>query len=81
MIKKQKCFKCDHRAVWWYVPSDELDKNARYYCDSHVSRGCSCNMDFDDAGNIIKEYLDEQGRQLPCCEYYYNPDGYEEEND
>jgi hypothetical protein len=38
-------------------------------------------MDFDDAGNIIKEYLDEQGRQLPCCEYYYNPDGYEEEND
>jgi hypothetical protein len=25
--------------------------------------------------------LDEQARKIPCCEYDYNPDGYDEDYD
>jgi hypothetical protein len=37
-----------------------------------VHRGCSCNIDADGV-----EYLDELGRQLPCCEYLYSEEGFE----
>ena len=44
----------------------------RFYCEEHVSRGCSCNFDFITG----EEYKDEQGRSLPCCEYDWNDKGY-----
>lgn len=43
-----------------------------YYCDEHVPRGCSCNIDPD----TDIEDVDEQGRLLPCCEYGYTPGGH-----
>jgi hypothetical protein len=62
------CNKCNAKAVWNYAPS-----GFNYYCDNHVPRGCSCNVDPD--SNI--EDTDEQGRLMPCCEYDYSATGFE----
>jgi hypothetical protein len=63
---KRLCNKCNKLAVWCYMPRDRV-----YYCEEHVPRGCSCMT--DDDGN---PELDEQGRELPCCEYDYNEKGF-----
>ena len=50
------------------------------YCDKHVPRGCSCNLELkeefdadsreaEDPKNYY-EPLDEQGRRYPCVEYF-----------
>lgn len=62
------CDKCSEPAVWWYMPSC----HDMYYCDDHVSRGCSCNVD----PTTGVEDTDEQGRLLPCCEFGYSPGGH-----
>ncbi len=46
-----------------------------YYCDVCVSRGCSCNWDPD----TDIEDKDEAGRSLPCCEYDYSEEGYNDD--
>lgn len=69
MSMKQKCFNCKNKAVWWYMPGSDSPSN--YYCDSHVPRGCSCNLSEDNS-----EPLDDQDRPYPCCEYDYDPDGF-----
>lgn len=51
--------KCGKPAVWLYMPGDGQ------YCDDCVSRGCSCNIDYETG----LEDTDELGRLLPCCEY------------
>jgi hypothetical protein len=44
----------------------------RFYCEEHIRRGCSCNLD-PNTGQLFK---DEQDRDLPCCEYHYSEHGY-----
>ena len=71
---KKTCLKCDNTAVWDYAPNGRY-----YYCDEHVPRGCSCNYKESqmDAENPELEF-DEQGRDLPCVEYDYNEEGFNE---
>jgi hypothetical protein len=69
MLMKRICNKCPKPAVWVYMP--RYDDDSSYYCDDCVHRGCSCMLDESN------EYLkDELGRALPCCEYDYEEDGY-----
>lgn len=67
---KLVCLECNKIATWFYMPSS---KNF-VYCDEHVPRGCSCNL--DEHGH---ETLDEKGRRDPCCEFHYDKDGWDEE--
>jgi hypothetical protein len=60
-------------AVWFYMPSTSRLDVA--FCDEHVSRGCSCNID----PNTGIEDTDEQGRLFPCCEYLFDNRGWDEE--
>jgi len=78
---KEKCIKCGGLATWIYMPSD----SNRSYCDVCVPRGCSCNLECDEDGNFIfdksgelVQYLDDQGRELPCCEYDFFEEGIDE---
>lgn len=77
---KIKCLKCGQLATWFYMPADSSD---HAYCDKCVPRGCSCNeYPIDDNyenldPNNWTEDLDEQGRELPCCEYWYDENGWE----
>ncbi len=73
---KIRCAKCNDLAIWFYAPSydGKLETND-YYCDGHVSRGCSCNVDID---TEIEE-LDESGRLMPCCEYDFSEAGYDDD--
>ncbi len=54
---------CGKPAVWLYMPATE--RKEVNYCDEHVPRGCSCNIDPETS----IEDTDEQGRLLPCVEY------------
>jgi len=81
-MSKLLCCKCSAIATWYYMP-DSTNPN-RAYCDDCVPRGCSCNSvpkddnwDSEDPDNWEQE-LDEQGRELPCCEYWYEPNGWDE---
>lgn len=86
---KIKC-KCGKIATWMYMPSGELSEKDSYKCDNCVPRGCSCcwvpkdDIDvFDDIAmsnpeNYYEE-LDNQGRKLPCCEWWYDEEGWEDE--
>lgn len=68
---KLTCLKCTKMAVWYYMPgSDEIA-----YCDLHIPRGCSCNVDYETDEPI----LDDQDRLLPCVEYDYNELGFDDE--
>jgi len=70
-MKLYQCQKenCNNIAVWMYAPMD----SEGFFCDDHVSRGCSCNIDPDTG----IEDQDEQGRFYPCCEFMYNENGFE----
>ena len=73
---KYKCYKCNNMAVWYYMPAPDSTNN--YYCDTCVSRGCSCNaIGFEDDPNM-EYYKDQFGRDLPCIEYDYCETGYDE---
>lgn len=75
-MNKLLCFKCSEIAVWMYMPGTNV------YCDRCVPRGCYCNWfpesndDFDNYDKYI-ENKDEQGRSFPCCEYEFDPEGFE----
>lgn len=71
---KPLCFKCPKLAVWEYAPGKRQSDD--YYCDDHVSRGCSCNLISLSDPNATEEYKDEQGRLLPCVEYMYSDKGF-----
>jgi len=73
----EACATCGKKAEWTYMPGNFA------FCDEHVHRGCSCNRHPID-GNYEnldstnwKEETDELGRLLPCCEYWYNKEGWE----
>ncbi len=72
MYSKHLCDKCIELAVWMYAPSTKEPRDI-FFCDEHVSRGCSCNID----PNTAKEDMDEKGRLYPCCEYLYNDKGFD----
>ena len=73
---RMPCAKCGAMAVWYYVPSSTGGN--RGYCDSCVSRGCSCNLVIDESGVETEEQVrDDTGRLLPCCEYDYDADGFD----
>lgn len=69
IVAKLKCNLCNKVAVWLYMPRDNFQ-----YCDVHVKRGCSCNINPDTG----VEDVDDQGRYFPCCEYHYNENGFDE---
>jgi len=68
---KLLCNKCSQLAVWCYMPRDGI-----YYCEGCVPRGCSCMVKDDGTPE-----QDEQGRELPCCEYDYNEKGFRFQED
>ena len=65
------CGKCKKIAIWLYVPG----KDNWAFCDDHVPRGCSCNIDPDTG----IEDTDHKGRLFPCCEYFYDDRGFDDE--
>ncbi len=104
MNQREIC-NCGEKAVWIYIPASTGNP---YYCDSCVSRGCSCNNTYfenvdtifinkggsyiledaierkqkfrildrkingEESSYLSHKYvvdLDEQGRELPCCEF------------
>ena len=75
-MEKASCQVCGALAVWQYQPLDGIGE----YCDDHVPRGCSCNI--IDMGNprARKQHTDEQGRLLPCCELWFDKNGWEPTN-
>lgn len=77
---KIKC-KCGKLATWYYMP----DEHEWACCDNCVPRGCTCN-DYPVDGNYEnsdpknwKQELDEEGREFPCCEWWYNKEGWDED--
>ena len=60
------CDECKSIAVWEYMPNGKY-----HYCEEHIPRGCSCQMNED--GTID---LDPEGRELPCVEYDYSEKGF-----
>jgi hypothetical protein len=67
---KYICDKCQSLAVWLYMPSATGGSR----CDLHVPRGCSCNINPDTG----IEDVDERGRFLPCCEWDYDENGFDD---
>lgn len=72
----EACKTCGQKAEWTYIPGN------CGFCDKHVPRGCSCNSNPID-GNYEnldrtnwKEKTDKLGRLLPCCEFWYNKNGW-----
>ena len=73
----EACEECGRMAEWVYMPGNHG------FCDIHVPRGCSCNQhpkddnyENTDSSNWIED-KDEEGRLLPCCEYWYKKTGWE----
>ena len=83
---KALCKHCDAIATWCYMPGDS------FCCDTHVPRGCSCNIKYkdeltfegdliplvDEHGNWIEE-TDSNGLLYPCCEWDYSALGFDNE--
>ena len=70
---KAVCMTCGKLAVWELVPADSYGE----YCDNCVPRGCTCNIiDFANS-RARKQHRDAHGRLLPCCEYWFQPEGFE----
>lgn len=84
---------CRKIAVWCYMPGF-ANGGSPYFCDECVHRGCSCNHRYIDGpdlpeGEEGKDWIwiedgvwtnvDENGKEFPCAEYDYDPDGYERE--
>jgi len=90
IMYKWKCISCGHipQKGWHYVPATG-DKIDYFYCDNCVPRGCSCQDelkdgidDLSDAALDPNNYvsrLDEEGRKLPCIEYWFDKNEWEEE--
>ena len=86
-MSKKLC-ECGKIAQWMYMPSGNV------HCDNCVPRGCSCMREFkpgvveltDNSGCIInpasdyQDILDELGRKVPCIEYSYDKDGFDEDD-
>lgn len=71
---KYLCNQCKTLATWNYAPG----KGDTYCCDTHVPRGCSCNISGvdEDGYPVGVEPVDECGRLYPCCEWNYSEKGF-----
>ena len=78
----KKICDCGKLAVWLYAPDSKY-----VACDECVPRGCSCNRDLKEgidyespeaalSENWI-EQVGEDGRKFPCCEWFFDADGWE----
>lgn len=87
---KLKC-KCGKIATWVYAPAEHNWS----CCDNCVPRGCTCwesnwkenkpeGIENDDwcwtNKPEIWEKLDGNGNRLPCCEWWYDEEGWDDEN-
>ena len=78
---KIKC-KCGKIATWYYMPAEE----EWACCDDCVPRGCSCYEydlhEIEPVGeeNDIWEELDGEGNRLPCTEWWYDKEGWDDED-
>lgn len=83
-LPKAKCCKCNQFAVWQNGAAIDIINS--FFCDEHVSRGCSCRVIYPpniDEINVpldfeYKEQLDSKGRLIPCIEYEYSKFGFED---
>lgn len=57
-INKEKC-DCGNVAIWLYLPSYSGEQINDFYCDSCVSRGCSCEWTYASKDAYGPEPLDE----------------------
>lgn len=89
----EKCLKCDNNAVWWYMPSDRVycDSCVPRGCECNYKNDTPdplidgvenkdwmwIEKDTFNPLNSLWTYIDEQGREYPCCEYSYDEEGYE----
>lgn len=73
---KHLCCRCPKLAIWRSAPSSHaVQQKDRYFCDDHVSRGCSCNIHPD----TMEEDRDELGRLYPCCDYLWDDKGFDDD--
>lgn len=77
-MSKHTCCKCNSLAIWKYDPSSYVDQKPikeedKYYCDSHIARGCNCNIN-PFSGDQDKDHL---GRLYPCSDYLYDNRGFD----
>lgn len=83
---QEKCCECDKLATWHYDPSSSREDKDNYFCDDHVSRGCSCNevypMYFDDLkdGYEPEPELDEYGNPIPFLDENGNGTRYKDKD-
>lgn len=82
-MEKEKC-DCGQLGVWCYTPGYS-DGSNDCFCDNCVPRGCSCmqspkdgNYENTEPENWVDD-LDEWGRQMPCCEFWYEKEGWDKE--
>ena len=84
---KNHCCRCSELAVWCYAPT--TSRKDIYYCEEHVPRGCSCNSNlFDDDApighpdqDLRVSPVDNEGRILPCVEYWFDEEGFTHDYD
>ena len=72
------CLVCGVEKAVWSIASGKTEK---FYCNDHVPRGyCNCNAyrgDLNPRHPLAERQLDDDGRELPCVDFWYDPDGYE----
>ena len=74
--------RCHNLAIWYYSPDDrEIDGSPilreKYFCDDCVNRRCSCRLIYDEGIETEEEERDSLGRYLPCVEYDYLEEGWD----
>lgn len=76
------CKDCKSMAVWSGWNGDNF-----FFCDEHVPRGCGCAVqEYDPYApighpnlDIMIQKTDAIGRLIPCIEFFYSKDGFDDE--
>jgi hypothetical protein len=89
---KKKC-KCGKIATWLYMPAEEdwfccddcvprgcscnVDLKEEFFTDDLTQEKYDelCKDE-----NNLEELFDDKGRQFPCCEWWYDKEGFNDEN-
>jgi hypothetical protein len=95
-LNKETC-KCNNVAVWdllsaregeeCYFCDDCVPRGCSCNHNQRFIPTVGNNMPTEEDGSVIWldentwTWVDEQGRELPCCEYHYQEEGFETEND
>lgn len=89
-LKKHLC-ECNNMATWVYMSSSSSDASP-FHCDDCVPRGCTCHNKSEPPPkdstnwkwiqhNVIWAKIDSQGREFPCCEFEYDEEGFDVDDD